>query len=166
MSNKSLFVGMPYRKKYIFKNLSWMLFQIKTFFQRGKNGYSDYDLVDFNDYLTHILAYGLREYGMNTNKIPYKFLEMFDNENDAWDYWRNYVLEMSQHFYNSMEENKDEVMPNKYRKYFVMCPMRCKSRHPVMQKYWEEERRIDAWQDEEKKKALEMLTKVFDDLWD
>lgn len=162
MKNKSLFVKPPYRKRCVFKNLDWLFYQVKAFFQRGKHGYSGFDLANLDCYLTHILAHSLKDFGMHTNQVPYRFLEMFDNEYDAWDCWRNYVIEMAQHFYNSMEENKNEVMPNKYEKYF----MRCKSNHPMKKKYLEEESRIYTWQKEERDKGFEMLTEVFDNLWD
>lgn len=153
MKNKSLFVKPPYRKRCVFKNLDWLFYQVKAFFQRGKNGYSGYDLVDFDCYLTHILAHGLHDFVENTCTTPNGFTD---------DEWHDYVAEMAQHFYNSMEENKNEVMPNKYEKYF----MRCKSNHPMKKKYLEEESRIYTWQKEERNKGFEMLTEVFDNLWD
>lgn len=64
--------------------------ELKWFYQRGKRGFSDYDLWDMDDYLLEVLPEMLKKFRSLKNSYPMKFKSMRD--------WQKVLKEMETGF--------------------------------------------------------------------
>lgn len=88
--------------------MEWLR-QIKWFIQRGKRGYSDYDLWDFHSYLSPMIAKALRDLAQKKRGCPSEF---WDDKavNDECHRWKECLEEMAQGF-----EAAEYLQSYKYR---------------------------------------------------
>ena len=103
---------------------------------------------------------------------PSKF---YDKESDSISRWIDYINEMRDHFYNSIEEN--EVEKNEFEDDYMFIAHGDTNDHIVgtqlsreqneARELWlKREKEINDWRANELKTALNMLENVYEDLWD
>ena len=170
MNKNSRVTNSPYGKIRIWKNLDWYLREIKDFIIRGKQGYCSEDTYYFNDYLSEIIVFGVKDLLKTKQGISYNFIQKYckGNTERALEKYKEYLKEMAQHFYNGAQDNKDKVCPNKYDKFMKMLWNKknydVNKKTIISEKWFEEEKRIAKWQEEETKKGLEMFKEFYFDL--
>lgn len=157
--------------KFYHSPIKWIktsLRNIKYAWQRAVRGYSDYDLFDLNGFYEHLFVESLRDFAKTTKSYP-PLINLIKTPED----WEDYINEIAQHFYNSIEDN--EVYPNEWRDKY-MTEIRFKytgarmltediADDELFNYYWSKEVDIAKIRKEERTKAFEMLNKVFDHLW-
>jgi hypothetical protein len=156
-SNLPIYTVSKMSKVPIRVRLELFRFNLKNFVQRGLNGYSERDLRNFDKYLVHILTYGMREAQKFDYCFPHEFIKLFATPKMADDYWKVGLEEVSQHFYNSMPDNAQEIRPNRYETAARLALLHGKFEHPVVKKYFEEAEKIRDWQEEERYIGFELL---------
>lgn len=64
-----------------------ILKRLKNFYQRGTRGYSDYDVLDFDQYLSVIIIDGLFKFRKLNNTVPQEFCKdcHVDEGAKKWD---------------------------------------------------------------------------------
>lgn len=132
--------------KGFFRNLKFLLFDRRAYIkERAKYGYSMYDLVDFDDYLSHILVNGLRELA--------DFTVSYGNNFEDLESWQEY-LRVTADMFEFATADPDDL---------------CKDRNPGLpsysREYMEAYKKLRAQQKETLTRAFERLSDVFYDLW-
>jgi len=74
-----------------------MFRRIKYFIQRGRRGYSDEDLWDFDSYLSSMIAPALRHLAKKSFGCPSDLYDK-DKKNDECHRWKEILEEMAQGF--------------------------------------------------------------------
>lgn len=80
-----------------------MFESIKTFVERGHKGYCSSDLWSFDNWLSSLIARGLREFKQNCHGYP--------NDIDDWDKWMGVIDEMIECF-EEQNRNIDNIGEN------------------------------------------------------
>jgi hypothetical protein len=122
------------------------------FIEKGIKGYSRSDFPDFHHYLTRLIVSGCQE-----------LLETYNVH--LSNSQKNYLEETIQHFYNSLPENRNKVMPNRYENAWRLMKSRFNKNRltnysvfkELNEKYINEIYNILAWQEQEFKKGWEMF---------
>jgi hypothetical protein len=174
----SVFSPAPYRKRDIFHRILWFFGSINCAWQRAIKGYCYRDLWSMDWFYTQLFINSIREFKKNLRGAPQEF---FDNDaENQIERWENYLEEMAQHFYNSLEEN--EVQKNEYEEEFYRLNKWTIERDEngyivhkqntdpaaisARKKWLEREKELASWRREELNKGLDMLKKSFTELWD
>ena len=86
------------------ENIRWFFRSFKLAAQRIKRGYSDYDIVDLDSYLTGLIACALDDFANRTCSIPQEYLDKFNNDEDkAFECWKNQLKSVSYTLFQSLE---------------------------------------------------------------
>jgi len=92
-------------KKWFINNPRDLKNNIKWFIQRGKRGYSDSDLWDFDSYLAEIISKGLKEFSEEIHGVPDDIAKKFKDEDkeliESVKEWKRILLEISWTFENT-----------------------------------------------------------------
>ena len=152
-----------WRPSTFFSNIRHFFRTLKWGWQRATKGYCDSDLFDFDSFHTDLLIHALDEFAADLNGAPDQY---FDHENDSTKPWKDYLHEIRDHLYNSVEENG--VQKNEYADRFFNKKIQKNKKQwaYIKRQYFRREREIAEWQDNEFKKGMEMLVKVHRHLWD
>lgn len=141
--------------RHIFVNIRQFFRNIRYAWQRATRGYCDFDLYDLEHFYSQLFVDSLDDFTKNLHGAP---LEFYDAAHDSTQPWRDYLQEMRQHFYNSIEENLVQTNEIEYDH----------SSHDeeARAKWVAREKEIQAWRDAEFAKGMQMLTDVYYHLWD
>jgi hypothetical protein len=83
MYKRTLLDEIRYYCFYIWWNwLDMLPRRIYWFFQRGKRGYADCDIWNFDDYLIDVISHGLRHLKQHKEGIPPEIWKKYDKVND------------------------------------------------------------------------------------
>ena len=134
------------------RTLKDLFLDIKYFNHRGKHGWADIDWFNLDNYLLHILpdmleALANRSYGYSENYIDADGNKV---EGKTPEDWKNYLLEMAQHFRNADEDQtpiENNILNDR-------------------QAWFKKECEISEWRLKEVQKGLKMLGDNFFQLWD
>lgn len=174
----TVFSRAPYGRRDIFHRVLWFFRSINCAWQRATKGYCYRDLWDMDRFYTQLFIDSIREFKKNLHGAPQEF---FDNDaENQIERWENYLEEMAQHFYNSLEENnldKNEFTDEFHRLnsleiekdeqgYSVMKNHTEPEAIAIREKWLEREKELASWRREELNKGLDMLKKSFTELWD
>lgn len=141
--------------RHIFTNIRQFFRNIRYAWQRATRGYCDFDLYDLEHFYSQLFVDSLDDFTKNLHGAP---LEFYDEAHDSTQPWRDYIQEMRQHFYNSIEENLVQTNEIEYD--------HSSHNEEVRAKWVAREKEIQAWRDAEFAKGTQMLTKVYYNLWD
>lgn len=171
----NVFEPAPYRWWCFGKRIKWFIRSLKWGWQRATKGYCDCDLWDLDHFYSWLFVNSLRDFKKNLHGAPQRFYDPgADNEIARWE---DYIEEMAQHFWNSIEDNVE----NPYLEdYCSKNPLEIEKDEELYHiKKNDDVRAIEAkdrwmnkeielceWRKEEFSKAMEMLEEVFSDLWD
>ena len=104
---------MFFRIKDIYLNIKW-------FFQRGKRGYSDCDVWDFDNYLSNVIIKGLKDLHKQIHGVPGDLADKFKDQNDsdstdiAMIEWKKIIKEIIWTFETSIKiQNHDWLIIDK-----------------------------------------------------
>ena len=151
--------GLPFRKRYIFRNIRYIPRILKDISQRAKYGISESDSWDFCSYLPIVLENGL------------KFLKHAGNSHPAWcsyEDWQTKLLYLSK-LCEIINLESDELTNETFDNYlkseqeFGKDSEECKQ---ARDKWLQAEVELDKLKDESMKKVLNELSKYINDLWD
>ena len=125
---------------------------LKRAWDRATKGYCDFDLWGWDNFHTELVIKSLEAFAKNLHGAP---AEYFDEENNSVAPWEKYLEEIRTHLYNSVEDN--HVQKNEYEWVWKKTLfLNTKQGRYVKQKYWEREKEITKWREEEYKKGVEM----------
>lgn len=95
---------MRYKIRKFFYKIKSIPRKIKWFYQRGKRGYADCDLWNFDTYLEKVLSKGLRDFARNSSGYPDSF-DTFEN----WQIQLNNIADLVEKFNpdNCLDWDKD-----------------------------------------------------------
>lgn len=120
--------------KFWIANIRQFFRNIKYAWQRATKGYSDPDVWEFDNFLTHVIAGGLNELSNSTHGFPCSLLvDNTENEEEKFKRWQEILREISNDMleYINIEDmdipedctdtfnwllNKKEEADNKYNK--------------------------------------------------
>jgi len=93
-----------YKIREFFYEIKYIPRKIKWFIQRGKRGYADCDLWNFDTYLEKVLSKGLRDFAKNASGYPGGF-DTFEN----WQVQLNNIADLIEKFNpdNCIDWDKD-----------------------------------------------------------
>lgn len=97
---------LPFRARYFWKNIPYLWLGIKSFYLRGKNGWSPYDTWNMDNYLLKILPEMLRYLAENTHSYPVLTEPMTKEslDKDA-EKWKKILIYMAKCFEEADEDN-------------------------------------------------------------
>lgn len=78
-------------KANIFKRIKWA-------FQRIKNGYSDGDLIDYDDYLAALLNSTLKKFAITVETYPDEYNRLTKDKERCLKVWKNDIMNVSKDF--------------------------------------------------------------------
>lgn len=135
--------------------------KIKWFFQRGKNGFCDYDTYDIDYWFLKTMPKLLQRYIELNNEV--KAHPSFC----SYDEWVDIIDEMVHCF---KETNEDTCsMKNEYEYIFDKVTFKAKGGIEVnkedLKKYNDRQHVIDAYRKEMLNKGLDLFKEYFRDLW-
>ena len=174
----TVFSRAPYGRRDISHRVLWFFKSINCAWQRATKGYCYRDLWSMDYFYSQLFVDSMREFKKNLHGAPQEFFNR-DAENQI-ERWENYIEEMAQHFENSIEENSKGK--NQYEEEFHRLNewtmerdengymVRKQSTDPAAvsarKKWFEREKELASWRQEELGKGLYMLRKSFPSLWD
>lgn len=138
----------------------------KYAYQRVTKGYCEYDLWDLDRFYSELFVNSIHDFKQNLHGAP---VEFFDGEKDSNQPWIDYLTEMENHFYNSIEDN--EVYINEYdcildEGLFQNIENEDPKKKELKEKWIQREYEIWDLRKKELNAGLTMLKEVFGDLWD
>lgn len=165
----NIFKGNPY-KWYRPESFMWFLHSFECAWLRITRGYCYRDLWSMDIWLSQLLYDSLKDFSDSTHSSP---ADMEYKE------WITFIESIRDSFYKSMEENQDEVNPNKYKEYldrplkfekgsnglYSLKEDETKELKELRDNWYKEEIKIRKAREEEKNKALESLKERWFDLW-
>lgn len=157
-TNMALF-KLPFRKKYIIKNISYIKLFIISSYQRIKYGISKQDARDFDHYLMIVIENGL------------KYLKDEGNSYPGWcsyEEWQNkleYMIRLSE-LANLYEDEVTNISFNKYVDTEYKYGKDSEECKKARNEWLEDEKSFDNTKYISRKKILNEITKYVDDLWD
>ena len=176
--NLTVFSPAPYGRWYIFHRVIWFFRCIDCAWQRATKGYCYRDLWSMDTFYVQLFVDTISEFRKHLHGSPCEFFDG-DAENQIWK-WEDYLKEMATHFYNSIEDN--EVEKNEYdEKFFSLNPFRSKKDATgllksmkndspeaveLRDKWFKRDLEVNQWRHDELNKGLDMMKKVFENLWD
>jgi hypothetical protein len=159
LCNNSNLFNLPFTKRHILKNLSYIKSRIINCYQRIRYGVSRYDAWDFNDFLYAVIENGL------------KYLKDAGNSYPGWctyEEWQTkleYMIKLSE-LSNRYEDEVTEKSFDKYLDTFSKYGKdseECKKAH---EEWMEDEQSFEITKYNSRHKLLKELEKYIDDLWD
>lgn len=134
------------------RTLKDLYLDVKYFIHRGRHGWADIDWFNLDNYLLHILPDMLEELAERSCGYSESFIDANGNrvDNMTPEDWKNYLLEIAQHFRNADEDQtpiENNILDDR-------------------KKWFEKECEISEWRLREAQKALKMLGDNFFQLWD
>jgi len=91
----------------VYRNIRW-------FIQRGKRGYSDYDIWGFDYYLIKVISKGIKELQRQVHGVPGNIAEKFKDKNDpdgidnAMKEWKRILGEIAWTFESAHKVNEND----------------------------------------------------------
>lgn len=164
MNKLNVFGPAPYSKWNIWGRTKWFFSSIGCAWQRATKGYCYRDLWSLDYYYSWLFVNSLRDFKKNLHGAPSTFFdEGAENETERWE---NYLDEMAQHFFNSIDDN--EVQMNEFEDDLEKLQNFYTSNDPdgIKEKWLKREAEISAWKTQELNIGLDMLKEVFQTLWD
>ena len=174
----TVFSRAPYGRWDIYHHVLWFFRSLYCAWERATKGYCYRDLWSLNWFYTQLFIDSIREFKKDLHGAPQEFFD--DDKENQIERWENYLEEMAQHFYNSLEEN--EVQKNEYKEEIHRLNLlkiergedgfsrSITSTSPdavaIREKWFEREKELSSWREEELNKGLEMLKENFGGLWD
>ena len=157
--------------RHIFANIKQFFHNVRFAWQRATRGYCDFDLFDLDSFYSQLFVDSLEDFTKNLHGAP---MEFYDFEHDSCQPWSDYIKEMRQHFYNSIEENEVQKNEIEYNHSFEIDRETGELRNTdtslqneeARAKWLAREQEIQAWRDAELAKGMQMLEKVYHGLWD
>ena len=144
----------PFRAIHFYKNIPYLWLGIKSFYLRGKNGWSPYDTWNMDCYLLKILPEMLRHLAKNDNTHPFLTFpiteESIKEDENKWVEILNYMAECF--------EEADEDRVSNYEKENKI--------DRYSDDYYNNYSLIQKYRDDKKNEGLELLKKYFWNLWD
>lgn len=171
----NVFEPAPYRWWYFGKRIKWFIRSLKWGWQRATKGYCDCDLWDLDHFYSWLFVNSLRDFKKNLHGAPQRFYDPgADNEIARWE---DYIEEMAQHFWNSIEDNvenpyledyhnKNPLEIEKDGEFYCIKKNDDARAIEAKDRWMNKEIELCEWRKEEFSKAMEMLEEVFSDLWD
>jgi len=150
----------PIRKLRIIKG------NIKSFWQRGKNGFAVSDTWDTSHYLAVIIPKMLRTIAEKGMGYPW-----YSNPED----WKNTLISIAEDFeYYNMDTDKLNKYAEEYnnslytntKDFLDNINNPDALRKELFDRWYEEEKKVTEEQRVRLRNALEKLTEIYDDLWD
>ena len=134
------------------RTLKDLYLDVKYFIHRGRHGWADMDWFNLDSYLLHILPDMLEELANKSYGYSETFVNADGNKvgNMTPEEWKNYLLEIAQHFRNADEDQtpvENNILDDR-------------------QAWFTKECEISEWRLKEVQKALKMLGNNFFQLWD
>ena len=134
------------------KTLRDLYLDVKYFIHRGKHGWADVDWFNLDSYLLHILPDMLEELAYKGCGYSETYINADGNKIDNMtpEDWKNYLLEIAQHFRNADEEQtpiENNILDDRHE-------------------WFKKECEISEWRLKEVQKGLKMLGDNFFQLWD
>lgn len=125
---------------------------MKNFIHRGRYGWADLDWFNLDDYLMNIIPDMLEELAERGCGYSESFIDANGDrvDNRTPEDWKNYLLEIAQHFRNA-DENQTPIE---------------NSISDDKDAWFKQEREILEWRLSEAQKGLKMLGDNFFSLWD
>ena len=162
----------PWRLCTLWHNFRQVGRNLRYVLQRATKGYCDQDLWNLDYFYSQLFVNTLTDFSKQLHGAPSKF---YDEESDSISRWIDYINEMRDHFYNSIEEN--EVEKNEFEDDYMFIAYGDTNDHIVgtqlsreqneARELWlKREKEINDWRANELKTALNMLENVYEDLWD
>ena len=164
----------PYRWRHYITH-PWEFFEdcwlnVKAAYQRVTRGFAYRDLFSVDSWFLDIFPEMLKEFRENLHSFP------GDSEFPTFESWTAYLEEMETHFRNANENQK--VQLNEWEEDYLKYPMEWQKNKgevcftmvdntpkDITEKWLAREMEINAWREEELKKAMEMLMNCFHCLW-
>ena len=144
---------------------------IKAAYQRITRGFAYRDLSNIDSWFLDIFPEMLKEFRENLYSFP------GNSEFPTFESWTAYLEEMETHFRNANENQKVEL--NEWEEDYLKYPMKWQKNKDevcltmidntpkdIAEKWLARETEINAWREEELKKAMEMFMNCFHHLWD
>ena len=145
--------SLPYGPRYFWRNIPYLWLGIKSFYLRGKNGWSPYDTWNMDNYLLTILPEMLDYLANNIHGYPSDIIIEGESDEDNFNRWQNYLRITANYL---RESDEDKCSKNKeleqYERY--------------TQEYWDKYKEINEYRQECLEKALEAIKLNFWNLWD
>ena len=162
---------LPWRLCNLWHNFRQIWRNLRYILQRAIKGYCDQDLWDLDSFYSQLFVDSLEDFTKNLHSAPTEF---YDFEHDSCQPWIDYIKEMRQHFYNSIEENEVQKNEIEYNHSFEIDRETGELRNTdtslqneeARAKWLAREQEIQAWRDAELAKGMQMLEKVYHGLWD
>ena len=165
----------PYRWRHYITH-PWEFFEdcwlnVKAAYQRITRGFAYRDLFSIDNWFLDIFPEMLKEFRENLHSFP------GDSEFPTFESWTAYLKEMETHFRNANENQTVQIneFEKEYMSYptdFKKCENSCLLEYvnyapeDIGKKWFAREMEINAWREEELKKAMKMLMNCFHCLWD
>ena len=161
----------PWRLCTLWHNFRQIGRNLRYVLQRATKGYCDQDLWNLDYFYSQLFVNTLTDFPKQLHGAPSKF---YDEESDSISRWIDYINEMRDHFYNSIEENEVQKNEIEYNPSFEIDRETGELRNTdtslqneeARAKWLAREQEIQAWRDAELAKGMQMLEKVYHNLWD
>lgn len=152
-----------YRIKYFVENF---LYGIKRFIQRGKRGYSDYDIFDMSYWFVEVIVPMLKQLKETKHSYPCNMTEEeWDNQLDKMI---KCFIEMSEDGCSMKNEYKDKLFGSIEWNEFVENINKDETEEykELREKWINREEEIWNYREKMKKEAFDLFSKHFWNLWD
>lgn len=162
---------LPWRLCNLWHNFRQIWRNLRYVLQRATKGYCDQDLWNLDYFYSQLFVDTLTDFSKQLHGAPSEF---YDEESGSISRWIDYINEMRDHFYNSIEENEVQKNEIEYNHSFEIDRETGELRNTdtslqneeARAKWLAREQEIQAWRDAELAKGMQMLEKVYHDLWD
>jgi len=141
-----------------YKFIRDMYLEIKWFIQRGKRGYADCDVWDFDSYLSDVIVKGLIELKENVHGVPCRFASK-DGKYVDLEAWKSTIQKMINTFHTAQLINKGTYLylPTYKNKLSDYINLKEEKFNIITMSYEDCKRYEDGWQ---------LFQKYFFNLWD
>ena len=147
------------------RNIRLFFRQFKWAYQRITRGFCDFDVWDFDYYLTSVMAQGIKHLADTTHSYP------GNNEFPTYESWRDYLYEIATKLNFSLRDD----LPNEYEEEWLKgwekdgldsINNRTPEEEEISRKYLEVEQKNDTLRNQALSEALDMIVHVYSALWD
>ena len=147
------------------RNIRLFFRQFKWAYQRITRGFCDFDVWDFDYYLTSVMAQGIKHLADTTHSYP------GNNEFPTYESWKDYLYEIT----NKLNFSLRDDLPNEYEEEWLKgwekngldsINNRTPEEEEISRKYLEIEQKNDVLRNQALSEALDMIVHVYSALWD
>lgn len=92
--------------------------RFKYFWQRGRRGYSDYDVLDLHDYLSCVIIDSLFTFMANNKSVPNEIWTKGKSEEQAIEEWDSIIYDIIQGFAVAEDYEPHQEMSKEDKKTF------------------------------------------------